>query len=93
MHFDGLLAAVGLWHGAAPDVVTFLDVGGRGLVDGHDHRVVGELERHWLAVGSLHEQRVTVGPFDRAVQALRLLLCISRRSGKQRHDGGASQNS
>jgi len=50
VHFDRLLAAVGLRGRARADVVAFLDVGEARLVDGGDRRVVGELERDGAAV-------------------------------------------
>ena len=88
MHFNGLLGAVSLWHGPAADVVAFLDVGDRGLVNGDDRRVVGELDRGGCAVGSLDEQNVAVDSLDSATQALGL-LGVSRGSNKSSDpDGG-----
>src|SRR5262249_231246 len=87
VHFDGLLGAISLWHGPAADVVAFLDLGDRGLVNGDDRRVVGELDRRGCAVRSFDEQNVAVDSLDRAPQPLRL-LGVSRGSNKSSHDTG-----
>jgi hypothetical protein len=88
VHFDRLLAAVGLGHRAAADVGARLDIGDRRLQHGGDRRVIGELERDRAAVAPFRVNSITVDPLDRAVQALGLLALLLGRSGGNSQCGG-----
>src|SRR5262245_41304573 len=96
VHFDRLLAAVGLRRRAAADIGAGLDVGDCCLQHGDDRRVVSKLERDRGAVAPLPEDSVAIDPFDRAGQTLGLLLLLLRiNSGNRdrRNESGSSQDS
>ena len=73
VHFDRLLAAVGLRRRAAADVGARLDVRDRCRQHGGDHHVVRKLERDRGIVASFREHGVAFDPLNGAAQALGLL--------------------